>query len=186
MGKQLKVVFDRDGVLNELNQKVAETVGVLYDLFKTYNITENTHFSEDVRTAIYRCYKDPQIFADVPPAKGVEEIARLKNDKRVYLVVHSLSYSDVIANVKKEWDKKHGIDFFDEYMDCCGEQKEMKDAFILVEDCIDNILRSPAKYKILINQPYNQGAIPDNTFRVDGIPEAIKIIEELIKKVPES
>lgn len=179
--EKLIVIFDRDGVINELNQKVAETVGVLYELFQHYKIEANPHFSEDVKKAIYQCYKDPQIFADVEPTNGYMEIARLKKDKRVHLVMNSLSTSHIIAEVKREWDKKHGITFFDEYRDCFGQKKQMQAAFIQVEDCLDNIFESPAQYKILIDRPYNQGNIPANTFRVYGLPEAVDVIERILK-----
>lgn len=180
--EKIKIIFDRDGVFNQLNRKVAETLGFMYDLFKVYHIESNPHFSEDMQAAIYRCYNDPKIFADVSPAQGYMDIARIKQDDRVRLIVNSLSSSKVIAKVKKEWDKKHGIDFFDEYLDCFGEKKQMQEAFIQVEDCIENIERSPAKFKILINQPYNQGEMPKNTFRVNGLTEAVEIILDLLKK----
>lgn len=181
MKEKLKIIFDRDGVFNELNAKVADTVGFSYEQqFTVYRIDANPYFSKDVRSAIWQCYANPQFFAELPPAVGYLEIARIKRDPRVHLVVNSLSTTEAICNVKREWDKKHGIDFFDEYLDSCGQHKIMQEGFIQVEDCMDNICRSPAKFKVLINKPYNQGRIPANTFRVGGLTEAIVVIENLL------
>ena len=148
--------------------------------FTTYIIDENPHFNEEVRSAILRCYTNPQFFMELPPADGYLEIARIKKDPRVHLIVNSLSMTESIREVKREWDKKHGIDFFDEYLDDHGSHKTMQEGFIQVEDCMENICRSPAKFKILINKPYNQGELPANTFRVSGLTEAVDVIESLL------
>ena len=181
MKKKLKIVFDRDGVFNELHSKVAEKLGFFVDLFKEYKIEKNEHFDEDMKKAIYNCFDDPQIFADVEPAKDYMRIGELRQFEHVHLIVHSLSSTALIAQTKKEWDKKHGIDFFHEYIDSFGRKKEMLEAFVQVEDCLENLQNSPAKYKVLINKLYNQKPLPKNTFRVNDLLEAVDVIKSLIE-----
>lgn len=180
MEKKLKIIFDRDGVLNELHLKIAEKLGFFVEMFKNYHIEHNEHFDEDLQKAILKCFKDPQIFADTAPAQGFERLAELRADPRVELIVHSLSYSDIIAQIKKEWDQKHGLTFFHNYIDCFGKQKKMLDAFIQVEDCLENLEKSPAQYKILIDKTYNQGDLPPNIIRVANLSDAVDIIKILL------
>lgn len=59
----------------------------------------------------------------------------------------------------------------------------MKDCIVQVEDSFENLSRSKALYKILINKPWNERCkvnFKDKIYRVDSLIEANQKVKEIM------
>lgn len=186
MKTHYRIIFDLDSTINNLNEYVyKEIVRFPFERINSYNISKNGLSPEQVNTVL-AAYNNPSTFAKLSPVHGAEKMRFLIKNPFVKVYVHSLSTRKEINGIKMKWIKEL-YPYFDEdkILLVCGEEKKMlDDVYVQVEDCLENLMRSTAKHKILINKPYNQcQTLPDNIYRVESLSEAFDLIEVFLKNI---
>lgn len=181
------VVYDLDGVLNNLNEVVYGRYGLL-DKFmrqRRYNIRENGNlFNEEEQRLVLNQYKDINTFKNLSAIKGINKILDIKRKykDRVKVVVHSLSYDNRVPIEKERFIREHVEDSgLLELNFEVGESKGLyKGADIVVEDSLENIIGySDKTKKILIDKPYNKF----EAYGIDG--RGIKRSKDLMDAIRE-
>ena len=181
------VVYDLDGVLNNLNEVVYGRYGLL-DKFmrqRRYNIKENGNlFNEEEQMLVLNQYKDINTFKNLSAIKGINKILDIKRKYKdgVKVVVHSLSYDSRVPIEKERFIREHGEDSgLLELNFEVGESKGLyKGADIVVEDSLENIIGySDKTKKILIDKPYNKF----EAYGIDG--RGIKRSKDLMDAIRE-
>lgn len=159
--RKLKVVFDFDGVLNDLVGTACEICGINYADIDEYELKKVKALSEDNRKKLIEAFSDVKTFEKSGVSESITELKMIENIKNVEVYIHSLCWSEEIAQFKRNI-LKHKLPWLPEervILNIKGVESE-KDASdfadILVEDCIANIIRSkPKMVGILIKKPYN-------------------------------
>lgn len=181
------VVYDLDGVLNNLNEVVYGRYGLL-DKFmrqRRYNIKENGNlFNEEEQRLVLNQYKDINTFKNLSAIKGINKILDIKRKYKdgVKVVVHSLSYDNRVPIEKERFIREHVEDSgLLELNFEVGESKGLyKGADIVVEDSLENIIGySDKTKKILIDKPYNKF----EAYGIDG--RGIKRSKDLMDAIRE-
>lgn len=181
------VVYDLDGVLNNLNEVVYGRYGLL-DKFmrqRRYNIKENGNlFNEEEQMLVLNQYKDINTFKNLSAIKGINKILDIKRKYKdgVKVVVHSLSYDSRVPIEKERFIREHVEDSgLLELNFEVGESKGLyKGADIVVEDSLENIIGySDKTKKILIDKPYNKF----EAYGIDG--RGIKRSKDLMDAIRE-
>ena len=155
-----KVVYDCDDVLIGLNEVAHKIVGIDLDRRVYYNVRKETHFlTSEQMDSMIQVYNDVETFKRAKFYDGSDDILEIEKQGLAEVYIHSLSYQQDIVDYKdlllrdkyKELPKER---FWLEY----GERKSvMENIDILVEDSIENVMKSKAKLgNILIRKTYNR------------------------------
>lgn len=185
MGGLPKVIYDLDGTMNELNDYVLEQLGQPLDLFKRYDLRENVHISRDVQNEILSMWTSPETFKKVPYSKGMEQAILMSESKCMDFKIHSMCLVPAVAEVKKDSLAGLGLSSGSIILET-GFSKKMMECDIAVEDSLENLFNSNAKYKILRKRSYNRMEnYPEyrgklKVLEVDNLMEANSLVMELI------
>ncbi len=185
----INVVYDLDGVLNQLNEYVFDELGISQKLcIKHYNIYKNTDtLSRNEMESIINMYHNAEIFGNLQLVPGARRIKNVKNvvNNKINVIIHSLCYNTMVKSVKREWIKNNlGL-----YNECVklevGSSKGIiKSADIVVEDSLEQLLKYDREVvKILINKTYNKhGKYPKvgGIIRTKDLNAAIDKVEEIV------
>lgn len=164
-----RVVYDLDGTMNELNDYVLTELGQPLDLFKRYSLRENTHISREIQNEILRMWSDPATFRKVQFSQGIEQTVLMSGSQCMDFRIHSICLVTGVEEVKRNSLLGMGMKDSSIFLET-GFSKKMIDCEIAVEDSLENLFNSKAKYKILRKRSYN---------RIENYPEYIGKIDLL-------
>lgn len=185
MDRKIIVTYDYDDVLTGLNDYCIKTLGVDKDLITRFEI-DKTKLSEQDKKRLLDLYWDVNSYKKAEWYKGVDETLDISYDTNINFYIHSHVISKDIGKYKKE--RLLGKGFNESCLNLqLGKEKEMCNTDILVEDRLLNVIKSPAKYKIIINQTWNQEIFhPEyskyfkDIIRANDLEHANRIVKEII------
>lgn len=193
-GYELKIVFDIDDTLNNLNDFVCTHLGISRDKLNKYSIEKCENLTKQQKEAILLMYNDIETFKNLYWVSGAERIEDFHSVRigrfctGVY--IHSTSMTEEIADYKRVIlkrdfpiipDKNISLEYGSNKKSC------FNDAFIVVEDNIENLLKYPdGTIKILIDKPNNKdeiyGVNPNTSgiIRVVNLSSALNVISSIL------
>lgn len=185
----MKIVFDIDETLNNLNEHVFRLLDIYeykYKNLKYYNLKENDNLTRGDIKRIYELYGNPDSYIKAKSADGVKDIKDLLILEGINVIIHSLCINEAVLLAKVNWVSEilgtSGIEYNMEL----GEKNPIVGANIVVEDNLEYLLECEADYKILIDKPYNKfenyaiNAEESGVIRVKSLKQAIRIIKEIV------
>lgn len=185
-GRKIEVVFDCDNVLLLLNNTVFSQLWL--PLPTGFDHTATGQYKPDEVLAIKKLYGDPEIFKLSKFAEGADRIKYLES-YNAHVSICTRSYTLGVEDVKRIRLPKHthvpleDIDF----QLGLGEEKNLPDkADIMIEDCIENLLRLPNnKVKVLVDKTHNQRDFAfdfyNKIWRMPDLEHAIEFVEYILK-----
>lgn len=104
-GKDINVVYDMDDVLNNLNEVVFSSLGLMDKLqeLKYFNIKRNNHcLTPEQMEQVLSAYSKIETFEKTVPSKGIERITDIeKLDTRVKVWVYTQKFSEELNEFTK-------------------------------------------------------------------------------------
>lgn len=185
-GKKIEVVFDCDNVLLLLNNTVFSQLWL--PLPKGFDHAATGQYKPDELLAIKKLYCDPEIFKLTKFAEGADKIKDLEQ-YNAHVSICTRSYTPEVEDVKRVRLPDHtGVALEDiDFQLSFGEEKNLPEkADIIVEDCIESLLRLPNnKVKVLIDKSHNQRDFQfdfyNKIWRMPDLKQAIQFVEYLLK-----
>lgn len=174
-----RVVVDVDGVLLDIHsalEKQLQAQGYDFSMSRVLTYDFNKSLPQDkVPDWLINSDKGYEFFLNVPRSKIFEELGNVELFKtadfyedaiqeikdmvlshNAQVIISTQSFTEEIANVKKErlLDRLAGYPI--EYKDFIGDSKGIiEEADYVIEDCISNIDMYDC-HKVLVSKPYNQ------------------------------
>lgn len=185
--KKIKVTYDYDDVLTGLNDYCIKALGLDSSLITRFEINKSL-LSEEDKKRLLETYYNVETYKKDKWYKGIEDTVKISKDPRVDFKIHSHIITKEIGDCKEKRLLDMGFDKKCIYLQY-GKEKKMEDTDIMVEDRVLNLELSPSKYKILINQPWNQeinhpefSEVFKNIARVNDLEHANRLVEDIIEK----
>lgn len=183
--KKSLTVFDCDDVLLNLNEAVYPFLGLSNPTSFKYRISGQ--YTQSQVDDITRLYGDPETFRRAEFAKGADKILDLENygtDVRIC----TRSFNEEVEAVKRVILPEHTHVSLDhiEFQIGLGHEKLLPDkADIMVEDCLDNLLKLPQPViRILINKSHNQESSAfdfyNRIYRFKDLVDALEFIKHIL------
>lgn len=155
----MKIVFDFDGVIcksQEVMMKLlSDRTGDTYTLddWYTYNFKESFPKCYGILGEIFK----EDIYSDneCEMLEGIDVVMHdLKKRGHDVVVYSACANSDVMFG-KKLWMSRHGIGNIELYPIYNGDKSGVH-CDVMIEDCLDNLDKSDATMKIIVNKPWNR------------------------------
>lgn len=191
--KKLTVIYDCDDTLNNLNECVANQLGIDANIIKYYNIDKNSHIPKEIRDKILELYSSIEVFRQVKFVPGAERIFNAKK-LGADVKINSASLTRDIADYKfisilTSIPDVEGTDLILPVID--GVSKGINEqADIAVEDCIEHLLKYPKHtVKILIDKSYNKfenygiSEVDSCIIRVTDLNSAVNLVESILNLI---
>lgn len=159
--EKLKVVYDCDDVLWDLNTHVAVLKGVDPNCLVNFAMLENEALTMAERQAMLAGFRDAESFVDIEFYEGASEILRAE-ELGATVMINSNAYNAAIAELKRKQllellpaltSEKLRINVIDPDGACHKEIE--RDLFIFVDDSPFNIALSEAKINIMPTRLWN-------------------------------
>lgn len=159
--KLLKVVYDCDDVLWDLNTHVANLKGINPNCLVNFAMLENEALTMPERRAMLDGFRDAASFVDIKFYDGANEILRAE-ELGATVMINSNAYNAEIAELKRQQltrllpemaPEKMRINVIDPDGACHKEIE--RDLFIFVDDSPFNIALSEAKINIMPTRLWN-------------------------------
>lgn len=162
MGKEkLKVVYDCDDVLWDLNTHVALLKGIDPNCLVNFAMLENEALTMSERKAMLAGFRDAKSFVDIKFYDGADRILEAE-ELGATVMINSNAYNEAIAELKREQLTKLLPEMTPEKMrinvidpDGACHKKIEKDLFIFVDDSPFNVALSEAKINIMPRRLWN-------------------------------
>lgn len=194
MSNKIKIIYDVDDVLNNLNSYIFGKLGLPWG--ERFMVTECMCYTKEQVDALLKMYGDPEVFRNLSYEPGASEIFDIERTGQAEVFIISRNFNQEVADVKMESLLKHipnaKPDKIDMQIGSGNNKKIDESADIIVEDCIENCIRYPFDtIKILIDKPNNQAEAygickeEHNIFRVGSLIEANNLICAIVNN-PES
>jgi len=189
MNKSRLVVFDIDDVLNDLVKTTLDIVGVpeKYELKKRYYVEECEEiFSKNQMEMMKKLWENGDTYTLCKPQPGIEKLNKIMEIENVDLKIHSFCDSIDAANSKKKFVKTYINVNDDNLVLELNNKTPFNYAFAIVEDHFQYLCKTKAKYKLLIDKPYNKAEEYGTTDKEQGIlrfsstNDAIEFIMEVL------
>lgn len=167
------IVYDVDDCLLDTNGYVCDKLGLDIKSFREWGLANLPE-----RDAVLDFYGKEEIYTNSKIYKGVRDIKRIPWD----VILHTSCANKACGHAKKSRLERLGFKSSNIILDF-NRYKEMLDCIVQVEDCYENLIRSKALYKVLINKPWNERfniGIRDRTYRVFSLSEANQKIKEIL------
>lgn len=184
----IKVIWDVDGVLWDINDYIYKKLGIESEYSKRIHYkVELMGYSKEVEREIVRLYGDKEVFENVEFDDGVDEINKLELEGVCKSFIHSHNYTEEVAEIKRRrlTEKLVEIPKSRMRLDVLrGTEvviKELEESDVVVEDSLDNLINCKAKLKILIEQPYNIMEMSKKDYGID----VVKNVSEAVWKIRE-
>lgn len=190
--RKLRIVYDMDDVLNNLNEVVATAVGIKETQLTRYNINEIPELEPGQKKAILSCYRTPSIFKQTKLMPGAERICDVEDSGVADVYIHSISLSPEIIPIKlaklADGIPRLSPDKISLVLGSGGSDKEAyENTDIVIEDSMANVLKySNNTIKILINKSHNKAedwGVAESKLqiiRVNSLVDAVTIVERLV------
>lgn len=159
--EKLKVVYDCDDVLWDLNTHVALLKGIDPNCLVNFAMLENEALTMPERKAMLAGFREPESFVDIQFYDGASEILAAE-ELGATVMINSNAYNEAIAELKREQLVKLLPQMAPEQMrinvidpnGACHKEIE-RDLFIFVDDSPFNIALSEAKINIMPRRLWN-------------------------------
>jgi 5'(3')-deoxyribonucleotidase len=181
---KLKIVYDVDDVLNNLNHYVFSTLKL--GLPDRFNIMDCDKYIDEQKKAILGMYSSPDTFRKISYVPGASEICEIEKTGKAEIWINSHSFNEEILQVKHdslvellpEMNKSHIILTIGRG----AGKKQLDNTDIIVEDSFTNLMEySDDVLKVLINKTHNQAKTYGTTddeqhiIRVKDLEEANEV-----------
>lgn len=169
------IIYDVDDCLLDTNGYISKKLGIDIKKFSNWGLTE---MSPREREAVFNEYYIADNYLQAKAFDGVEQLSKFNWDIKLHTGCANLSCG--IAKVKRLHEL--GFDKKDIFLDY-HKEKKMKHCLVQVEDGFENLSRSTAIYKILIDKPWNRHfkiRPKDRIYRVESLLEANKKLAEIM------
>lgn len=167
------IVYDVDDCLINTNGYICKKLGLDINSFTDWNLTELKE-----RDKVFAYYNRVEPYAEAEWFDGISQIRRFNWD-----IVFHTGCSNIQCGLAKK-NRLVDLGFKEENIILdYNSEKEMKDCIVQVEDRFENLSRSKALYKILINKPWNERCkvdFKDKIYRVDSLIEANQKVKEIM------
>lgn len=167
------IIYDVDDCLIDTNGYICEKLGLDINDFTNWDLTELKD-----RDKVFDMYNKVEPYINAKVFNGVQQIRRFGWDVKFHTGCSNLACGLAKKNRLTEMGFKES-DIILDY----NKEKQMKDCVVQIEDGFENLSRSNALYKILINKPWNEKCIINSTdkiYRVDSLLEANQKVREIM------
>jgi hypothetical protein len=193
--KLLKVVYDCDDVLWDLNTHVANLKGIDPDCLVNFAMLENEALTMPERRAMLDGFRDAASFVDIKFYDGANEILRAEK-LGATVMINSNAYNADIAELKRQQlvrllpemaPEKMRINVIDPDGACHKEIE--RDLFIFVDDSPFNIALSEAKINIMPTRLWNvtpkakEIVREKNVIWIDDLTKINQFVRETLAKM---
>ncbi len=191
----LKVVYDCDDVLWDLNTHVANLKGIDPDCLVNFAMLENEALTMPERRAMLDGFRDAASFVDIKFYDGANEILRAEK-LGATVMINSNAYNADIAELKRQQlvrllpemaPEKMRINVIDPDGACHKEIE--RDLFIFVDDSPFNIALSEAKINIMPTRLWNvtpkakEIVREKNVIWIDDLTKINQFVHETLAKM---
>ena len=164
------VIYDVDDVLLNTNSCLCECLGIDINTLDCWNL-----YNHPQREQIMMKYHDKFIYESASLCDGAEQVLSIAEN----LMIHTGCANKDTAQAKLDRLVQLGFKENQVILDF-SKEKQMLDCFIQVEDSFENLSRSTAEHKILINKPWNQKELEPRMVRVNSLLEANDKVREFL------
>ncbi len=193
--KLLKVVYDCDDVLWDLNTHVANLKGIDPNCLVNFAMLENEALTMPERRAMLDGFRDAASFVDIKFYDGANEILRAE-ELGATVMINSNAYNAEIAELKRQQlarllpemaPEKMRINVIDPDGACHKEIE--RDLFIFVDDSPFNIALSEAKINIMPTRLWNVTPKAEEIVReknviwIDDLTKINQFVRETLAKM---
>lgn len=170
--EDFKIVYDVDDCLFDVDGYVCEQLDLDINDFTDWDLSK---LPVDVRNKVNKYYHMCETYTDSKLFDGIDELKSIPD-----LYIHTYCLSPEVGIAKRDRLLSLGFKAEQIILDFCDKKQDIA-TLIIVDDNVDNILRSSAKHKIIINKPWNKGFdIGNDAIRVDTLLEANEIVRRII------
>jgi len=178
-----KIIFDLDDTMWSLNAKACALANVDINKLVYFNLSLNKDLTKAEREKLCSIYSDPGLWKNIKYYKGAKKIYKLEKHKDVKVFINSNSMNqDVRAYKRSILSKDLNLPNKQIILNSSCRKKNIKGAFIFIDDNPDNILHAESEYYIMLDKPWNQKLKGKNIFRCYSFEEILETIEKLIKE----
>lgn len=195
-----EIEIDVDGVLANMDGSYAPYVRQYIPDFsedkyiKNWDMPEVKQDYPIVFEVIKSLWTNPEFIANLPRFEGVEDGMQklgeiVKNKAKIVIHTHIFESTEVY-NCRDKWlrDLQRDTQVPFEIEISVGKRKQVrKNTFILIEDNVFNLVKSNAKYKILIrrghNRSYDETDLGDciKSYLCYSFNESVEVVQEILR-----
>ncbi len=173
---KLSTALDIDDVLVSCTEYAIELANKKYEFDPPLSIYEVTGWGKrgDRSDVIHEFFNDPEFYRTQPVLKGAKEFVKKLSQMTEVFVSTAIppEFMGIRAQRIREDFPEIPADHI--YM---GSRKDKIHVDILFDDAMHNVLRSEAKYPILMRRPWNQDAT--GMLAVNTYDEFLRVVEEI-------
>ncbi len=173
---KLSTALDIDDVLLSCTEYAIELANEKYEFNPPLSIYEVTGWGKrgDRSDVIHEFFNDPEFYRTQPVLKGAKEFVKKLSQMTEVFVSTAIppEFMGIRAQRIREDFPEIPADHI--YM---GSRKDKIHVDILFDDAMHNVLRSEAKYPILMRRPWNQDAT--GMLAVNTYDEFLRVVEEI-------
>ncbi len=173
---KLSTALDIDDVLMECTEYAIKLANEKYQFDPPLSIYEITGWGKrgDRSDVIHEFFNDPEFYRTQPVIKGAKEFVKKLTQMTEVFVSTAIPPEFMGIRAKRIMEEFPEIPADHIYM---GSRKDKIHVDILFDDAMHNVLRSEAKYPILIRRPWNQAAT--GMLAVNTYDEFLRLVEEI-------
>ncbi len=173
---RLSTALDIDDVLMECTEYAIKLANEKYKFDPPLSIYEVTGWGKQGTRidVIHEFFSDPEFYRTQPVIKGAKEFVRKLSQMTEVFVSTAIPPEFMGIRAERIMQEFPEISADHIYM---GSRKDKINVDILFDDAMHNVLRSEAKYPILIRRPWNQQAT--GMLAVNTYDEFLRMVEEI-------
>ena len=173
---RLSTALDIDDLLMECTSYAIKLANEKYNFNPPLSIYEVTGWGKTgTRTdVIHEFFSDPEFYRTQPVYKGAKEFVKKLSQMTEVFVSTAIPPEFMGIRAKRIMEEFPEIPPDHIYM---GSRKDKIHVDILFDDAMHNVLRSEAKYPILMRRPWNQDAT--GMLAVNTYDEFLRLVEEI-------
>ncbi len=173
---KLSTALDIDDVLMECTEYAIQLANEKYKFDPPLSLYEVTSWGKQgTRTdVIHEFFKDPDFYRTQPVLKGAKEFVKKLTQMTEVFVSTAIPPDFMGIRAKRIMEEFPEIPADHIYM---GSRKDKIHVDILFDDAMHNVLRSEAKYPILMRRPWNHEAT--GMLAVNTYDEFLRLVEEI-------
>lgn len=178
MKKLVKCGIDCDDVLYQCNAYAVALMNKKYGFEPPLTIEEINSWEPrgDRSDTVFECFSDENFFKTQPLVEGAREfIQKLSKIAEVFITT---AVAGPFMSIRAKRLMEDFGDLIDEQHLIMGARKDVYNLDILLDDNGRNILKSNAKFPVLMRQPWNSHLT--GRLAVNDLEEAYAMIEEII------
>ncbi len=173
---KLSTALDIDDLLMECTEYAIKLANEKYKFDPPLSIYEVTGWGKQGKRTdvIHEFFDDPEFYRTQPVIKGAKEFVKKLSQMTEVFVSTAIPPEFMGIRAKRIMEEFPEIPADHIYM---GSRKDKIHVDILFDDAMHNVLRSEAKYPILMRRPWNQDAT--GMLAVNTYDEFLRVVEEI-------